>query len=470
MNVVVCTMSTIIELNNEDAKAFFLKGKSYCTMDFPPYFDFTSLLNILNKEIKRTKDLTNCCIQIPKLSGRGMVRDLPSTHCNVNYKFLSNKDGKYAWRPFQLIHPVIYIALVNCITEKENWLYLQERFKKFRENKKIQCISLPVKSKTVSDKAELISNWWHGLEQQSIKLSMKYDYMFQTDITDCYGSIYTHSIVWALHDKEIAKEKKGDKNLLGNRIDAHLQAMSYGQTNGIPQGSVLMDFISEILLGYIDYCLLEKIKNNRIENYKILRYRDDYRIFSDTPNNIDIIAKILSETLSEVGLKLNIGKTNITDDIVADSIKPDKLYYINNRTILKGLQQKLYFIHSLNRLYPNSGSVSKLLSKFYKQLSKRESIKEDREVLVSIVTDIAVKSPRTYSIVAAILSKLVELEHNNKKKKVMLLSIYNKMKHIPNNGLLQIWLQRIAYPINKDLFSFDEPLCSVVNGVSLLTL
>jgi hypothetical protein len=31
--------------------------------------------------------------------------------------------------------------------------------------------------------------------------------------------------------------------------------MNNGQTNGIPQGSVLMDFIAEMVLGYIDECL-----------------------------------------------------------------------------------------------------------------------------------------------------------------------------------------------------------------------
>ena len=40
--------------------------------------------------------------------------------------------------------------------------------------------------------------------------------------------------------------------------------MRYGQTNGIPQGSVLMDFISEMVLGYIDKLLEEKISNIKI--------------------------------------------------------------------------------------------------------------------------------------------------------------------------------------------------------------
>ena len=35
--------------------------------------------------------------------------------------------------------------------------------------------------------------------------------------------------------------------------------MNYGQTNGIPEGSILTDFIAEIVLGYIDLQLSEKL-------------------------------------------------------------------------------------------------------------------------------------------------------------------------------------------------------------------
>jgi len=67
--------------------------------------------------------------------------------------------------------------------------------------------------------------------------------------------------------------------LLGNVIDDNLRNMTYGQTNGIPQGSVLMDFIAEIVLGYTDLELSHKINQLKIEDYQIIRYRDDYRIF-----------------------------------------------------------------------------------------------------------------------------------------------------------------------------------------------
>ena len=54
------------------------------------------------------------------------------------------------------------------------------------------------------------------------------------------------------------KERKKEK-LFGDSIDKLLRYMHYGQTNGIPAGSVLMDFIAELVLGYTDLELSEKI-------------------------------------------------------------------------------------------------------------------------------------------------------------------------------------------------------------------
>jgi hypothetical protein len=53
----------------------------------------------------------------------------------------------------------------------------------------------------------------------------------------------------ALYGKEEAKDNR-HKSSLGNDVDKLIRSMRYGQTNGIPQGSVLMDFIAEMVLGY----------------------------------------------------------------------------------------------------------------------------------------------------------------------------------------------------------------------------
>ena len=135
---------------------------------------------------------------------------------------------------------------------------LRRRFKALRRDRHIACMSIPIRGRKKDgkrprrDRAAMIRQWWEEIEQQSIRLSLEFEYVWHTDITDCYGSLYTHSVAWAMHGKRKAKQHRNDKTLLGNRIDSRLQDMRQGQTNGVPQGSVLIDLIVELVLCYAD--------------------------------------------------------------------------------------------------------------------------------------------------------------------------------------------------------------------------
>jgi hypothetical protein len=458
-------MKNILELTHIEAREYFLKEESYCNIDLPKYFSFQSLLNKLSK-----------CNDIASLN----IADA-NKYDDVNYTFLTNKDGKYAWRPLQLINPAIYIYLVNKITDQNNWGLIVKHFNKFQKNQKIQCCSIPITSikNKQSNKAKSITNWWQRIEQQSLELALNYDCFLNTDIVDCYGSIYTHSIAWALHGKEQSKadlllgkkeaKKAGVYNKIGNIIDTTLRSMQYGQTNGIPQGSVLMDFIAEMVLGYADKILNYKIKKYnrnekkyRIQNYQILRYRDDYRIFANNHETLIKIAKLLTETLIDLNFKLNTQKTFISDNIVRDVIKPDKLYWNKSKQSKKTLQKHLFLIHSLAEKYPNSGSLSIALDKFLNRIYSLKLFKEkSTKVLVSILIDIAYKNPQTYPFIAAILSKILSLEIDKNIVDEILNLIEQKFNKIPNVGYLQIWLQRLTLKANEKK-EYKELLCQKV--------
>lgn len=223
-------MKNILKLSNVEAKEYFLKEESYFNFDLPSYFVFQKLIDDISNKIEG-KLLSDFYGSIE--SDKGKTKPTyPSDYENVNYKFLTNKDGKFSWRPFQLIHPALYVSLVHKITSEKNWNSILKRFKKFNKHQKIQCYSLPVRSEgKSSDKAEIVKNWWHSIEQQSIELALEYEYVLHIDIADCYGSIYTHSIPWALHTKKKAKEEKNNKQLIGNMIDKHLQDVSVHAKN-----------------------------------------------------------------------------------------------------------------------------------------------------------------------------------------------------------------------------------------------
>lgn len=483
------TRKIILELSSSEAREFFLKHDSYCNFPLPSYFSFQELLTEISKTLgtRNINDITYSAKEIKNNSDLIKISDLDDT----NHIIYANKDGNLSWRPFQLIHPVVYVELVHTITQANNWEKLQNRFQVFQANPKIKCVSIPVKSETrKSDGAEQISNWWENVEQEAIAYALQFNYLFDTDIADCYGSIYTHAIAWAIETKKEAKEKRTDKYLLGNMVDARIQYAQNGQTNGIPQGSVLMDFIAEIVLGYIDELLSEEIQKNLIENYKIIRYRDDYKIFVNSQNDGEKILKILSEIFLPFGFKLNSNKTRYSSDVITQSIKADKLSWLETPK-QDDLQKQLLLIRQHSIKFPNSGSVEVALNKFTRQIDKEiEQITsynsnidnkisfaldlkyelniKNIEPLVSITMEILIKNPRTIPVCCSILSKLLSLVEHEKKLELFELCI-KKLDGMSNSGLAYIWFQRIklsdyTYPRFENKEKLCELLCNYFNA------
>ncbi|HAT8258362.1 TPA: RNA-directed DNA polymerase [Legionella pneumophila] len=441
---------SLLNMSANMARKFFFKEESYCNFDLPSYFKFAPLLKKIHKEI--------CDQQISNLYNGKKPKDY---EC-VNHEILNNKDGKYSWRPFQLIHPALYVALVCRLTEKENWETITNRFKDFSANNSIKCASIPIHSKSkYSDRAAQITTWWNDVEQKSIELALDFQYIIKTDITDCYGSIYSHSISWAIHGKNIAKDNRRNKQkYIGNFIDVALQEMHHGQTNGIPQGSALMDFIAEIVLGYADKKLSEKLIEFHVDQkeYYILRYRDDYRVFVNNPIIGDLIVKCLCEVLASLGLKLNPNKTHSSQEVINLSIKPEKLFWINEKQFHKNLQKHILIIHGFSKKYSNSGSIIVPLQEFYSRLNRIKIQDKDVVPLISIIVDIAYNSPKLYPDCAAILSLLISKLKSKIKKFNIINKISIKFDKIPNTGHLQIWLQRISLSFKKN-YQFNELLC-----------
>lgn len=443
-------MKIVTRLNNKEAKKFFLKSESYANFDLPNYFDFSDLLN----EIEKTLDGQDI---------KNFVSGKPKDFSDVNHVILSNKDGKYSWRPFELIHPVLYVDLVNTLTEENAWKKLQNHFKKSQKSSKIICLSLPVESETKkSDKAQQVIKWWQDVELNSIEHGLDFDYCFETDISDCYGSIYTHSLHWAIEGFESAKRNQNDGSL-GNKIDVSIRNMRYGQTNGIPQGSVLMDFIAEILLAYIDRSIMIKLRRLKVFEYRILRYRDDYRIFVESPEIGNKILKTLSELLARFGLKLNALKTRETADIVLSSVKQDKIVYSGLSVPKNKLLKRILLIKYHSEKFPNSGSLVVALSKFHNKVSRQKQLKRQSMPIVSVVIDIAVRNPRTYPLCFAIVSKYLSMMTEEKKKAVVD-RVRKKFSKVSNTGFMEIWLQRVTKDLTDSIY--DEKLCHLDKNLS----
>lgn len=446
-------MKRFIDLKNHEAKQHFLKCSSYFNGDLPKYISFQPIITEISKVMNG--------------AGFNQFKSAnPNDSPGVNYNLIANKDGKLAWRPYELMHPVIYVSLVNVICEDQNWNLIKDKFKEF-EHGVVDCCSAPVMSMDhQSDVATQVMNWWQKVEQRSLTYSLEFSHVLHTDVTDCYGSLYTHSISWALHGVEEAKKNRGKNSLLGNKIDSHIQAGRYGQTNGISQGSVLMDFVAEIVLGFVDSEITRELQGK--SDFRILRYRDDYRVFANSDDRAEEILKIISDKLRVVGMRLGMSKTYSCRNVVEGSIKPDKLAGIElqdlGTTNAKTIQKQLLRLHSFGQRHPNSGALKRIVSEFHASISKQTEAPDDLEVQVAIATDIAFVSPATFPAVAGILSHLISLAPDSEKN-LLWNKVRNKMARVPYNGYLEIWLQRVTKPAKINIqFSSDEAICKIVNG------
>lgn len=445
----------VINLPAKKAREYFLRPDSYVTLELPEYFSFGDVLQDVAKEFGLSI-LTDGEIKNAKNSDK------------INCLIFANKDGNYAWRKFELINPLIYTSLVNVITEPNNWKSIVKRIFYLSSNPSIKCLSYPtIPKKNKTQKASQISEWVNKVERESIRLALNFEYICQTDISNCYGSIYTHSLAWAIHGKKFSKEHRSINDCVGNLIDHHIQAMTNGQTNGIPQGSLLMDFLAEIVLSYSDKLLTKKLnKQIKKSEYQILRYRDDYRIFVKSKEKADLIIKSLSEVLCGLGFQLNNSKTFISDELILNSIKPDKVEaiktLIGNSLSKTKLRNDLLLIYQNGIKFPNSGSIKTMLTSLYKLYENTEDhFVNQEDELVSILTNIGRQNPNSFPIVAAFISRIIG-KINQFKKTKLLKMISNKIGILPNFGLLEVWIQRISIPNNVKL-KFKEPICKKIN-------
>lgn len=440
---------SILDLTADEARTLLFSPQSYCSLDLPNYLDFSAVLSCA-EEIVQGKFGNPYRLTNPR------AYDLDG----VNHRILDNKDGLYAWRPFQLIHPVIYVELVDRITEPSKWQEILARFATFGADSRIRCMSLPVIDATKSPKEAMILNWWTQVEQESVRLSLDYTHLAITDITDCYGALYTHSIPWALHTKPVAKQNRKKKSLIGNRIDWLIQDMQNGQTNGIPQGNMLSDLIAEMVLGYADEELAKAIDPDL--DFRLIRYRDDYRIFTNSAEDAHKVLYALTNILESLNFKLNGTKTLMTSDVLGNSVKPDKLHWwgvINSR---RDLFKTLMLLREMGRKFPNAGTLATALSRFRKRLEKLQQAPRRNDVLIPLVADLMYQHPRLYAQASAVLSKLLAFEEEPAAL-AQIQRVRARFERVPNVGLLEVWLQRFSQKYDPSI-EYEEKLCQLVSG------
>ncbi len=224
----------LTEMDDGEAREFLLYKESYVAPNYPKYYNFMYLIEYGKALLgRRTFDDVN-----------GLVIDRNYGYIpDVNYTIQFNK-SKDSFRPNVIMHPLLYVDLVNLLTDAQHWQGLLARYHELdaQAGPHIVCNSIPFDIKGDKNKTKYALHFWKSTEQESIKLRMSYKYILQLDLTNFYGTIDTQTIAWALHGETEVKANRRDQALLGNRISERLKAMNYGSTIGIPQATKCRTF------------------------------------------------------------------------------------------------------------------------------------------------------------------------------------------------------------------------------------
>lgn len=170
----------------------------------------------------------------------------------------------------------------------------------------------------------------------------KFSRLLKMDVQNCFDSIYTHSIAWAINGGvDIYKgtfEGKCDGSV-GVLWDKMMQEMNYNETNGIVIGPECSRIFAEVIMQHVDQMveqqLLIKGYRNKVD-YECYRYVDDYFFFYNCEAVKTDAEQLFQMYLKEFKLSLSQEKnktferpfvTEITkakiaiDDLLNDTVK-----------------------------------------------------------------------------------------------------------------------------------------------------
>lgn len=259
----------------------------------------------------------------------------------------------------------------------------------------------------------------------------KYNKLFKFDIARCFDSIYSHSISWALLNKEIVKDEIGLSNkTFGGQFDSLMRDLSYGETNGIIIGPEFSRIFAELILQRIDlnvmYYLLDK-KNLKFKtDYEIFRYVDDFFVFYNYEDAKEEILNAYRHQLKNYKLYVNDAKSLLFEKPIITEITIAKLNIsdlLNNNLNFKvsdkepkkddeedeeESEEKYSFYVSANKLITRFKAIIKEVNIAYKDILNYTLACIDRKTLklIKIYSKIEDKEKHEQKVTEAVLELL----------------------------------------------------------------
>lgn len=147
-----------------------------------------------------------------------------------------------------------------------------------------------------------------------ISLEKKFRHLCLMDVSNCFNSIYTHTLAWALKSMESAKKRENRQaRAFGKEFDSVMHRSNSGETNGIVIGPETSRIFAELIFQRIDLDaeaqLFEKHQMVKDRDYAVRRYVDDVFVWANSDRDCDIVVARYQKSLSQYKLAFNESKT-----------------------------------------------------------------------------------------------------------------------------------------------------------------
>lgn len=346
-------------------------------------------------------------------------------------------------------------------------------------------------------KYENLKNFFHIKEYSNIhkfyesyqyhQCEKKYNKLYKFDISKCFDSIYTHSIAWALLNKEIVKDTLPDADsTFAGLFDRIMQNLNYGETNGIIIGSEFSRIFAELILQQIDKTVYDDLRSKKEKfhkkDYDVFRYVDDYFVFYNDEATKEEILSLYKLELRKYKMYLNDSKAKIYDkpiitelsiakQKISDLLNKDLAFKVNEQDktvevgeeVDEGTETDSEVEESKESKYKIYVSSNKLITRF-KTIIKETKV-EYKDILNYVLASIDKK-------VEKLISTYDESERNFRKEKaytVALLQIlditfflYSVSPRVNSTIKLCMVIDKITSFLNRnnkdklETFSFDN--------------
>lgn len=211
-------------------------------------------------------------------------------------------------------------------------------------------------------------------------------YLVRADISNCFPSIYTHSVDWALRNRRTAKANRSDRSW-ESETDKRFQNIADNETKGVGIGPAVSNIAAELVLQRVD-----REMTKSFPKIPWARNIDDYEAFVENEDAAFHWIASLSEHLSQYRLHLNTAKLEIVK--LGDEWNDAWMAQINRQKPNKKASpgqvfQYLMWLEQLAKQFPSESVLRYGLRSVEREFSKYST--NSKRIVISTVLELSTR-------------------------------------------------------------------------------